>query len=244
MHFSCCIILQFYIIFWTKATDLYRLDRTAFKRQTAEEADKQGAYWLQKPPQERLRALMYLNAQVYGYVQSGPPKMDKSKFKSRRRMQSEYLYQDFLEFIQALNQNEVRYMLAGGYAVVLHGYQRSTGDLDIWVEPTSENYQRLTAAFEDFRMPVFDMTATHFLDPAAMDVFTFGVPPVAIDIMTKVKGLEFGKAYAKAVNFNLSDGLQVKMLSKEDLIVAKRAAGRAKDFNDIRHLDATTDENE
>jgi len=244
MHVSLSCILQSYIIFLTKATDLYRLDRTAFKRQTAEEADNQDGYWLRKPPQERLRALMYLNAQVYGYVQSGPPKMDKSKFKCRRRMQSEYLYQDFLEFIQALNENEVRYILAGGYAVVLHGYQRSTGHLDIWAEPTAENYRRLTAAFEDFRMPVFDMTEAHFLNPAEMDVFTFGLAPVAIDIMTKVKGLEFGKAYAKAVKFNLGDGLQVKLLSKEDLIVAKRAAGRAKDFNDIRHLDATTDENE
>ncbi len=82
------------------------MDRTAFKRQTAEEADKQGTYWRRQAPEERLRALMYLNAQVYGYVQSGPPKMDKSKFKFRRRMQSEYLYQDFLELIQALNQNQ------------------------------------------------------------------------------------------------------------------------------------------
>jgi hypothetical protein len=45
--------------------------------------------------------MMYLNAQAYGHAQSGPPPMDKSAFKARRRMQSEYLYQDFLEFIQA-----------------------------------------------------------------------------------------------------------------------------------------------
>jgi len=180
--------------------------------------------------------MLYLNAQAYGHAQSGPPPMDKSAFKARRRMQSEYLYQDFLEFIQALNQYEVRYLLVGGYAVVLHGYQRNTGDLDIWVEPTAENYQALSKAFSDFGMPVFDMTADNFLAKGQFDVFTFGVSPVAIDIMTQVKGLAFEKAYSQAQVFDLGDGLEVKMLGLEDLLRAKAAAGRAKDFNDIRHL--------
>lgn len=218
---------------------MYRLDRTAFKQQTAAAADDQRAYWLNKAPEERLRALLYLNAQVYGFTQSGPPIMDKSAFKARRRMKSEYLYQDFLEFIQALNQNEVEYLLAGGYAVVLHGYQRSTGDLDIWVNPTPENYNRLLGAFDDFRMPIFDMTEENFLQTGEMDVFTFGVPPIAIDIMTQVKGLNFRKAFAQADDFDLGDNLSVKMLCLEDLLAAKKAAGRAKDFNDIRHLSST-----
>lgn len=220
---------------------MYRLDRTAFKQQTAAEADDQLAYWLAKAPKERLRALLYLNAQVYGLAQSGPPKMDKSAFKARRRMKSNYLYQDFLEFIEALNQNKVEYLLAGGYAVVLHGYQRSTGDLDIWVNPTLENYNHLLGAFDDFRMPIFDMSEENFLQTGEMDVFTFGVPPIAIDIMTQVKGLEFSKAFAQADVFNLGDDLSVKMLCLEDLIAAKKAAGRAKDFNDIRHLTSNPD---
>lgn len=139
--------------------------------------------------------------------------MDKSAFKARRRMKNNYLYQDFLEFIQALNQNKVEYMLAGGYAFVLHGYQRSTGNLDIWVNPIPENYKCLLGAFDDFRMPVFDMTEENFLQTGAMDVFTFGVPPVAIDIMTQVKGLDFRKAFAQADGFDLGDNLSVKMLS-------------------------------
>jgi len=51
--------------------------------------------------------------------------------------------QDFIEFLQALNDAEVKYVLVGGYAVILHGYNRSTSDLDVWVEPTEPNYNKL-----------------------------------------------------------------------------------------------------
>lgn len=93
---------------------------------------------------------------------------------------------DFREFIQALNESDVEYVLVGGYAVVYHGYLRTTGDMDIWVNRTVENYHRLVSAFTCFGMPVFDMTRSNFLDVKKFDVFTFGVPPMAIDIMTQV----------------------------------------------------------
>mgnify|MGYP007026490849 CR=1 FL=1 len=90
---------------------------------------------------------------------------------------------DFKDFIDALNQNEVRYILVGGYAVILHGYSRTTGDMDIWVEPNSANYQKLLKAFQLFGMSVFDMTEDRFLQTEDNDVFTFGRPPVSIDII-------------------------------------------------------------
>ncbi len=65
---------------------------------------------------------------------------------------------DFQDFIRALNSAEVDYLLVGGYAVILHGYNRTTGDLDVWVRKTSNNYQRLLVAFARFGMPTFDMT--------------------------------------------------------------------------------------
>jgi len=55
--------------------------------------------------------------------------------------------EDFQDFLKALNANEVEYMLIGGYAVIAHGYHRTTGDMDIWVNKTSENYQKLLSAF-------------------------------------------------------------------------------------------------
>ena len=103
--------------------------------------------------------------------------------------------QDFQDFIRSLNEADVNYVLVGGYAVILHGYNRSTGDLDIWVEQTEENYYKLVKAFQLFGMPVFKMTKNNFLGNAEMDVFTFGRPPVSIDIMLSVKGLDFEEVF-------------------------------------------------
>lgn len=142
---------------------------------------------------------------------------------------------DFQDFLQALNQHQVEYIIVGGYAVVLHGYTRTTGDLDIWVNKNSENYHKLIQAFLDFGMPVFDMTPQNFLENELLDVFTFGVPPVCIELITNLKGLTFEDAFQNAITKNV-DNLPVRMLSLEDLLIAKRAAGRPKDQDDIEHL--------
>ncbi|WP_315823973.1 hypothetical protein [Paraflavitalea speifideaquila] len=71
---------------------------------------------------------------------------------------------DFRDFIQAMNNHNVEYILVGGYAVILHGYRRVTGDMDIWVKRTQDNYSKLTHAFAEFRLPLFDMTEEKFLD--------------------------------------------------------------------------------
>jgi len=143
---------------------------------------------------------------------------------------------DFIEFIQCLNSSEVQYILIGGYSVILHGYSRTTGDLDVWVKRNGENYLKLVKAFEKFQMPVFDMTEENFLNNHNIDVFTFGRPPVAIDIMLDVKGLEFDQCYQKASVYDL-DGLPINFLHLNDLIKAKKASGRPKDQDDIEHLE-------
>src|ERR1700722_18679908 len=97
---------------------------------------------------------------------------------------------DFRDFIQALNNNNVEYILVGGYAVILHGYRRVTGNMNIRVNRTKENHSRLTKAFLEFGLPVFDMTESKFLDAGTADVFSFGRPPVSIDIITKLKGVD------------------------------------------------------
>ena len=142
---------------------------------------------------------------------------------------------DFRDFLHALNKNDVSYILVGGYSVILHGYSRTTGDMDIWVERTSENYGRIKKAFQGFGMPVFDMTQENFLYHPNWDVFTFGMPPVAIDIMVEVKGLKFDDCYAQSQLFNDED-LSIRTIHKSDLIRAKKIAGRAKDLDDLENL--------
>ena len=142
---------------------------------------------------------------------------------------------DFQDFIKALNKTGVKYLLVGGYAVILHGYNRTTGDLDIWVERSMENYNRLQKAFELFKMPMFDMTLKNFLENSELDVFTFGRPPVSIDIMLDVKGLEFDEAYSKG-ELKEIEGMQVRLISLPELLRAKIKSGRNKDLDDYEKL--------
>lgn len=142
---------------------------------------------------------------------------------------------DFQDFIRALNSSEVDYLLVGGYAVILHGYNRTTGDLDVWVRKTLDNYHRLLKAFARFGMPTFDMTEKNFLHNPALDVFSFGIPPVSIDLMTETKGLNFETAFGQAQWFEFED-FKIRVVQYQDLLDAKAAAGRPKDHEDIRQL--------
>ncbi|MBI1780864.1 MAG: hypothetical protein HYR66_05785 [Sphingobacteriales bacterium] len=143
--------------------------------------------------------------------------------------------QDFRDFIQAFNDNDVEYILVGGFAVILHGHARVTGDMDLWVNNTEDNYNKILIAFKQFGMPVFDMSKELFLDNKNQDVFKFGRKPVAIDIMTKVKGLDFSECIKFVIEF-YDDELKVITLHKNHLIKAKKAAGRLKDIDDINWL--------
>jgi len=142
---------------------------------------------------------------------------------------------DFRDFINALNDQQVKYLLVGGYAVILHGYARTTGDLDIWVEQTSLNYSHLRNAFDQFGMSVFEMTEENFLSHPEWEVFTFGEPPVAIDLMTKVKGLEFESCYQQSVLFEEGE-FKIRTLDINNLILSKKITGRPKDLNDLENI--------
>jgi hypothetical protein len=107
--------------------------------------------------------------------------------------------------------------------------------MDLWVERTADNYEKLVAAFQEFGMPVFDMTENNFLEHPAWDVFTFGVPPVAIDLMISIEGFSFNEIYQRSVLFE-DDGLQVQVIHKNDLIALKKRAGRSKDLDDLENL--------
>jgi hypothetical protein len=142
---------------------------------------------------------------------------------------------DFRDFLLALNKNGVKYILVGGYSVILHGYSRTTGDMDLWVERTEENYNRIKIAFQEFGMPVYDMTQEHFLYHPVWDVFTFGTPPVAIDLMISMNDFNFSEIYNRTVLFK-DENLEIRTIHKNDLIRAKEKAGRSKDLNDLENL--------
>lgn len=143
--------------------------------------------------------------------------------------------EDFRDFIKCLNKWEVEYMLVGGYAVILHGYRRTTGDMDIWVNRTKSNHSKLITAMHEFGLPTSDINQANFLENNNIDVFSYGVPPVSIDIITNLKGLQFEDAFKTAETF-IDDGIVIRFIHLTQLIVAKKAAGRFKDLDDIDKL--------
>ncbi len=139
---------------------------------------------------------------------------------------------DFLEFLELLEKHKVDFLLVGGYAVVLHGYIRSTGDMDLWVERTDENYQKLKKVYQDFSAPIFpeEQFSNH-----KFNVWGIGVEPSKIEILTQVDGLLFGESYAKRKYFKV-DELQIPYIDFDDLLKNKQASGRYKDLADIEQL--------
>ena len=143
---------------------------------------------------------------------------------------------DFKDFIQALNNQNVEYILIGGYSVILHGYSRTTGDLDIWVNKTQSNYLKMEKAFSEFGIPADAVGLNRFLNHKEYDVFSFGRSPVSIDIVTEIQGVEFEEAY-KAFEKIEVQGIQVNLIHINHLKQTKKATGRFKDLDDLENLE-------
>jgi predicted nucleotidyltransferase len=141
---------------------------------------------------------------------------------------------DFRDFFIFLNQYEVEYIVVGGYAVIIRGYSRSTGDIDIWVNKTEENFNKLQKAIIAFGLPEIAIKRVEFFSEA-FDVFSFGKPPYAIEIMTAVKGVNFNIAFENATIEQINE-TPVRIIHLQNLIEAKKAAGRSKDLNDLENL--------
>lgn len=144
------------------------------------------------------------------------------------------LSQDFKEFIQSLNENKVRYLVVGGYAVALHGYPRYTKDLDLWIEPVKENINRLLKALDQFGFGSLDLKTEDFLEPDA--VIQLGYPPNRIDLITVLSGVEFDVCYQNKLKTQMGD-IHLDFIDIEDLRKNKKATGRAQDLADLENLE-------
>ena len=143
------------------------------------------------------------------------------------------LNQDFKEFIQSLNDNRVRYLVIGGYAVALHGYPRYTKDIDIWIEMTPENAARVVNALEQFGLASLHLRAEDFLLPD--QVIQLGYPPVRIDLITTAPGVDFETCYASRVEVIIDD-VKVNFIDLENLKKNKQASARLQDLADLENL--------
>jgi hypothetical protein len=141
---------------------------------------------------------------------------------------------DFEEFFASFNKAGVKCLIVGGYAFALHAHPRYTGDMDVFVQATEENAHRIMQALLDFGFVVSSLSWKDFATPGR--VVQLGQPPLRIDIMTAIDGVEFEDAWAKRVVARYGDQ-QVSFLSKADLILNKRASGRKQDLLDLESLE-------
>jgi predicted nucleotidyltransferase len=140
---------------------------------------------------------------------------------------------DFKEFLKLLKEHNVRYLLIGGYAVGYYGYPRATADMDIWVEMRLENAERIVSALREFGFDLPELSTELFLKEE--QIIRMGVPPVRLEIITSISGVEFEECYQHRVIDSL-DGIEVKLISLNYLKINKKASGRHKDLNDLENL--------
>lgn len=140
---------------------------------------------------------------------------------------------DFKEFITLLNRHDVRYLIVGGYAVAFHGHPRYTKDIDIWIERTKANANRLIAALDDFGFGSLGLKSEDFLQPGY--TIQLGYPPNRIDLLTSLAALDFSACYAEKIHDEL-EGMPMYFIDVEHLKASKRASGRPQDLADVDNL--------
>jgi len=144
--------------------------------------------------------------------------------------------QEFEEALSAFEAYQVNYMLVGGYAVNFHGYERTTGDLDIWVKPSIENMDRILSALKFMDFDNESINHIKGFDVKQPFLFHIGDDPYDIEVFNFVTGVKYEDAEPHKIPFQYSEKLSVYFISIHDLIVNKMIAGRPKDKLDVEML--------
>ena len=140
---------------------------------------------------------------------------------------------NFKELLNLFNQQQVKYLVVGGYAVIHHAEPRFTKDLDLWISADAENAERVYRALQQFGAPLVGISVQDFQTPGL--VYQMGRAPARIDILMGLKGVEFEEAWQDRVEADFG-GVRVSVLSCAHLITNKRLAGRPQDLMDIESL--------
>ena len=144
------------------------------------------------------------------------------------------LNENFIEFISLLNKYEVKYVLVGGWAVIFEGYSRTTEDMDILIEMSDENAQKILQVLKDFWGSTIGFEKEDFIK--SENVIMMGRPPFRIDVLTSISGVEFGEVYSSSKIYN-DDGVDIRCIHINELIRNKKASGRLKDLADAEKLE-------
>jgi len=145
------------------------------------------------------------------------------------------LFEEHQEIIKLLLKHKIDFLLIGGYAVIFHGYRRTTGDMDLWLRPTNENKSRLVTALKKAGFEQDDLEKLNSLDFRQHLVFSIGTEPEKIDFITRINQVSFEEADKDKIISNF-EGLQVPVINLRELILSKINTGRKKDEADVEEL--------
>ena len=154
-------------------------------------------------------------------------------------MKANHFYSDTLEFFSLLFQNQVRYLIVGGEAVIYYGFARLTGDVDIFYDVSADNITRLYTALHQFwegDIPGVEHKS-ELAEPGV--IFQFGVPPNRIDLMNKVDQVTFEPAWKNRTIEKVvqkSGPVEIYYIGLSELISNKKSMGRYKDLEDLKYL--------
>ncbi len=140
---------------------------------------------------------------------------------------------DFVEMLSALSETGADFMVVGAHAVAAHGHPRATGDLDIWIRPTSTNASQVIAALKQFGAPISDISLEDLSQ--SHTVFQIGVSPCRIDILTSITGVDFDQAWENKIEIQVNE-LSFFCIGKQELIQNKNLLARPQDLADVAAL--------
>ena len=144
------------------------------------------------------------------------------------------LAKDFEDFVKLLNLQKVEYMVVGGYALAFHGKPRHTGDLDIWINISENNADRMLRVLKDFGLSAMAFKKEDFLKPGYIS--QIGYPPLRIDILNTIDGIEFKDAVKDMNRVEVEKDFIINFIGLNDFVKNKKATGRIQDLADIEEI--------
>lgn len=137
-----------------------------------------------------------------------------------------------LNLYRSLNKNKVKYLIIGGMAAIIYGSPRLTKDLDIFIESTIDNAQKLLIALKEIGFATAELTTAIKIMENEVTIFK---DYIRLDVLTKVKGIEFSKVWPKRLSRRI-DGVKVYLINIDDLILSKKSVARQIDLEDVKAL--------
>ena len=143
------------------------------------------------------------------------------------------IHEDFEEFLRLLAEQQVEFVIIGGYAVAFHGYVRATQAMDIFFRSSDDNARKILRVLREFGFSVDETILRDLRDPGS--IIRMGIPPVRIEMISTISGLSFGEVWQRRIAGNYGN-VAVNYISHADLLANKRASGRPKDLADFDEL--------